>query len=281
MRTNKANSLLIKTRTYVTLFLRARSVDAFLASYPKSGRTWFRFVLANYFAILAGVDTELALHAMFEYLPNFDLDPGRGLPVRDSAGLAWLPLVAVTHKRYQRMLFQGRPVIFMVRDPRDLLVSAYFHETRHKQRFDGSMDQFLVDNGRGLPALQRYLNAWGAQLERHPHLVLSYETLSSDAFKATTDVLAFLGEREDASALRTAISRSRFDVMQGRERVEGIRGHSYDLGDDQSLRMRNGKVGAFTEHLSASQVTMIETSLRTGLNQGAKALVAKTGLDLG
>jgi hypothetical protein len=30
------------------LMLAAGSAAAFLASYPKSGRTWFRFILANY-----------------------------------------------------------------------------------------------------------------------------------------------------------------------------------------------------------------------------------------
>ena len=70
----------------------AMKADAFLVSYPKSGRTWFRFVLSNYFAHAFNLDTDVDLHSMFKIMPNFDGDPVRGIPAfafgKVSAGVA-------------------------------------------------------------------------------------------------------------------------------------------------------------------------------------------------
>ena len=52
----------------------------------------------------------------------------------------------------------------MIRDPRDVIVSAYFAETRHKHRFSGGMSTFLQDYKLGNSALVRYLNGWADAL---------------------------------------------------------------------------------------------------------------------
>lgn len=48
----------------------ARDLDALLMSYPKSGRTWLRFILANYFAAIVKTGEPVDLHTMFAFLPN-------------------------------------------------------------------------------------------------------------------------------------------------------------------------------------------------------------------
>lgn len=259
----------------VRLVATAGQATAFLASYPKSGRTWFRFILANYFNRVGGLGLAVDLHNMFAVLPNFDFDPARGLPGFRFAGDPRVPLVPVSHQSYRRFLFRGRPMIFMVRDPRDLMVSAYFHATRHKHRFAGDITSFLHDPAQGLPNLIAYLNGWAAGLARHPHLVLSYERLSADPEGVTAQALRFLDRPVDTSALREAVAASRFEAMRDLELAKGIPAHSYDRSDSESLRMRRGEVGGFADYLRPEEAALVETACAAGLVPAAQALFVR------
>jgi alcohol sulfotransferase len=263
------------------LMLAAESADAFLASYPKSGRTWFRFILANYLNMAAGLGVDVDLRSMFAILPNFDLDPVRGIPAFRGAGHQQVPKVLVSHLPYRRLLYRRRPVVFMVRDPRDLMVSAYFHATRHKHRFSGDASAFLRDPRQGLPHLIAYLNGWAAGLARHRHHVVTYERLSAEPEAVTAETLAFLGLPVDAGIVRRAVAASRFETMRSLELTEGIPAHAYDRSDTESLRMRRGKVGGFADYLAPSDIAWLETTCVARLHPAARRLVAATGCTLG
>lgn len=264
----------------------AATVDAFLASYPKSGRTWFRFILAHYFAQLIAGSTEqpdgaIDLFSMFGIVPNFDLDPARGVPAfRYQTQRPQLPLILVTHHHYKRSLFLGRPVIFMVRDPRDVVVSAYFHATRHKHRFSGTVDAFIADEGQGLPALINYLNGWAEGLQSRESAVLSYEELTRDTVGASARIIEFLGYIPAEEALRMAVAAAGFEAMRELELQSGLPAHDYDRADTESLRMRRGKVGGFENYLSDAQIERIQMSCEKALVPSAKRLMARTGMKL-
>jgi alcohol sulfotransferase len=262
----------------------AASADAFLASYPKSGRTWLRFILSTYFARTAGFETPIDLHNMFRILPNFDFDPVRGVPAFEFAGSGAaraVPFVPVSHHGYQTSRFRARPIIFMIRDPRDVMVSAYFHATRHKHRFEGDISSFLRDDGQGLPALTRYLNGWAAGLARHERHIVSYERLTADTEGGVRDIVQFLGRDVNEAELARAVDASRFEAMRAREQKQGLPAHEYDRDDTESLRMRRGKVGGFGDYLSDADSRFIETSSATLLSPPARELVAMTGMPLG
>lgn len=272
--------MLRRARNRVRLATASPAPDAFLVSYPKSGRTWFRFLLSNYFSLALGLRPSVDLHSMFTVLPNFDRDPERGLAAFGFADRAELPLIAVSHLGYNRFLFRSRPLIMMVRDPRDVLVSAYFHATRHKHRFSGSIDEFLVDREQGVPPLARYLNGWAEAEVRSRLHVLTYEKLTSDTASEAAAVLRFLGCEVDHATLDAAVSLSRFDAMRNRERDEGLPAHDYDRSDNESLRMRRGKAGGYADYLEPAQIVTIERLCAQMLSPAAKRMVATTGLVL-
>lgn len=280
--TNLALRLLRKARNRTRLVANAAAAASFLTSYPKSGRTWFRFILSNYFNTAADLKVGVDLHSTFSIVPNFDCDPVRGIPAfRQAQFQSRIPLILVTHHGYRRSIFLNKPVIFMVRDPRDVLVSAYFHATRHKHRFEGGISDFLANPDQGLTPLIAYLNGWAAGLQRHQHYVLSYEALSADPEGATAKVLSFLNYAVDREGVKQAVDSSQFEAMRDRERSEGIPAHSYDLTDNESLRMRKGKVGGFSEYLNADQAELIEARCARELSRKAKELISTTGWHLG
>jgi Sulfotransferase domain len=255
----------------------AGEVDALLASFPKSGRTWLRFVLASYFAEALELGAPPDLHSMFRVIPNFDADPTRGLPAfRFAQFRPELPLICVTHAPPGST--PRLPVIFLVRDPRDVVVSRYFHSTRHKNQFEGTIAQFVDDGDHGLPAYIRYLNAWAGFLRHVPHHVTSYERMSLGTAGEIHAILGFLGVEVNERALATAVSRAAFDSMRSQERVQGIPAHHYDRSDDESLRMRRGVPHGFAGYLGPDLVTHIDQRCARELSGEALELLRKYSL---
>jgi Sulfotransferase domain len=270
-----------RMRNLMLLEKAAPSVDAFLVSYPKSGRTWLRYLLSCYFAQVSNLGFEPDLRTTFRVLPNFDRDAERGLPVfvgrSDNVSV---PLIAVSHRQFTGQLFAGRPVIILVRDPRDVCVSAYFHETKHKHRFSGSIAEFIEDDTYGIPAIVRYHNGWAKGMEGSRSLVISYEEMSSNTDTTVRQILEFLGQPVDDAALTKAIEQARFSKMQKTEKKTGIPGHEYDRSDEDSLRVRKGKVGGFSDTLNEAEAERIIQICRDTMVPEAKALMQRSGISL-
>ena len=265
----------------ITLRNCASQAHALLVSFPKSGRTWLRYVLGNYFASGSGNSAVLNLHNMFGFIPNFDLDPARGIPAsisRLSAGK--VPIVLVSHEVNWLLLPKRLPIIFMVRDPRDVLVSAYFHATRHKSSFSGSLDSFIGDRRQGMPRMISYLNRWSRKLQGRPCHVVSYERMSADPMREVSAVLDFIGCEVDYRRLMAAIEAGQFEKMREMEVAEGLLGHQYDRNDRESLRMRKGLVGGYRDYLASDQISRIEAMCIRDLSPRAKALLTKAGIDM-
>lgn len=259
-------------------FLRkqAPGADAFLISFPKCGRTWLRFALSNYFAESLRLPIEPDLQTTFQILPNFDRDPVRGIPAfRFGKNRPDLPLVLVSHRSYDRSLIADRPVIFLVRDPRDVVVSAYFHATRHKHRYAGTIGDFIEDDAQGLGSYIRYLNGWAAGLRNGRSHVTSYERMSADPAAELRQILLFLERPVDEAALAYAVEKSSFGAMRSKEKQTGIPGHQYDLKDQESLRMRRGKPGGFTDYLSEGEVARVLERCRAELTPQARELLSE------
>lgn len=256
------------------LAFHSNRIDAVLVSYPKSGRTWFRFILSSYLARGFDLGFDPDLYSMFKVMPNFDMEPVRGLPAFAFARhRPRPPLIAVTHLSYSRLRFRTFPVVFLVRDPRDVMVSSYFHATRHKHRFEGDINDFLKDSRQGVASLTRYLNGWSAGLRHHRHIMVSYEDLSRDPHGETARVLGFLGVEAKPDLVAEAVATASFQSMQKLEQAAGLPGHDYDRSDNESLRMRRGKAGGFADYLTADQIEYIDATCDRELTAEAKAVL--------
>jgi hypothetical protein len=270
--------ILKKARERRFMRTASREVDALLASFPKCGRTWLRFVLANYFTEALALGSPPDLHSMFRIIPNFDRDPKRGLPAFAFAELRpELPLLCVTHAPAR--LTPRLPVLFLVRDPRDVIVSGYFHSTRHKMEFSGTIGEFISDEEHGLPAYIRYLNAWAVILQSAPHHVTSYELMSADMASEMRKILKFLLVDIDEAALSSAIARGAFESMRSQERVQGLPAHAYNRADDESLRMRRGVPHGFGGYLSKELIEKINQTCASELSSEALALLGDYSLN--
>jgi hypothetical protein len=226
--------------------LRVRRGDAFLASYPRSGNTWLRFML---FEALTG--TPAGFHSVRRAIPHVN-------PYRDTP-----PLLAngarlfLTHEQYGRH-FRHAAAVYLVRDVRDVVISEYGRR-QMTLSYAKDFDQFLEDSLRG--RIHRF-GSWTDHVAGWTHraasddgslLLVRYEDLKADPAKKLREVLEFLGEPRSPSMIRNAVENNRLEAM--REKEDHVRLPEARPG----FRFVNkGVSGSWREQLDPRQIRRIE-----------------------
>lgn len=251
-------------------------VTAFLCSYPKSGRTWLRFMLCNYINMALKLGLELDLNSMFRILPNDSL---KDSPAAARA-FAFLndrrvPFVLGTHREYRARALGGRPVILLLRSPNDVLWSSYC-ERVNKGIFDPQslpLSKFLMEGDRSLYGYCRYINGWAAKLSAHRSIVVTYNQLKRDAPEALARLVTFIGLPVIPDHVRAAVELSSLPRMKALEQSSGVK---FTIGP--SARIRTGQIGDHARSFSAEDLALADNIYRRELNNQAKNLLREHDL---
>jgi len=159
----------------------------------------------------------------------------------------------------------------LVRDPRDALVSYYFHSTRRRDdNHELSLKDFVKHPWWGADRIVAFMKGW----HEHRHvpsdfLLVRYEDLHRDTAAELRRILAFLN-LEDVSdeIVRTSVDYASFDnmlKMSLNELSEEPRLAPADPQDPESFKMRKGEIGGYRRYLSAADVEYVEESIRRNL----------------
>lgn len=254
----------------------AKFADAeiLVVSFTKSGRTWLRVLLSNLFSRRFGLsDQELLdgdnLHRKEPLIPKIYFAPDTKFPYPE-LGPA------------QVFASSAQKVVFIVRDPRDVAVSLYFHvkyrasvrELRRKKipenarEFD--LDSFVLDPEFGAARAIAYLNRWAADRGGlgQSHLV-HYEELVADTAGAFGAVLDFIGQPTNPSLVSAVVAFAAFESLQEKEREGFFKsdrlGRIRD-GEVETGKVRRGRVGGYRDQLRPETVLTLDRLIRETLD---------------
>lgn len=190
-----------------------------LASYPKSGNTWLRFLLAN--IIHGGMPpSSLGVSKLVcdIHQPDVPFEPA------DSEQLFIKTHFARTDQHPR--IDETQKAVHVVRHPRDVLLSALNY-----RRMEGVIENltdaqyaetFIAHAGDPLWARLGYGSwvqhaaTWAANAP-FPVLTIRYEDLKSDAEATLTRVLDFVGFDASAGDVARAVKESSFDQLRALE----------------------------------------------------------------
>jgi hypothetical protein len=240
----------------------SRKVESFVVSFPKSGRTWLRVLLAVVEAHRRDEDPDAVVG---EWL-------GRDAPtIAGRSVLFTHALSANAHERPEAMrLFLGyvgdRRRVFLVRDPRDTIVSYFFQVTKRQRgsSLAGDLGRFVRDPGYGIDRLLAFLAACEASMREDPgpSLLVAYEELHRDAAGVLRAATEFLGGEARSAAVEAALEFGRFDNVQRLELEGALDGHrrlaQRDPTDPESLKTRKGVVGGYADYLSRRDLAYVD-----------------------
>ena len=226
--------------------------DTFIVSFPGSGNTWTRFLIAN------------LLHP--EETTNFgNID--RLIP--ESEGLTRNQLARVPRPRIMKshQYFDGRfrKVIYIVRDPRDVAVSQ-FHYERKRRRIgdDYSIEQFVT---RFVAGETSDYGSWGDNVaswlvtrQNSPgFLLLRYEDMVARTGAELTRVASFLGVRATPDLVAQAVERSSADQMRKLEGANATASVTKNTRPDIPF-VRAAKAGGWRTGLPEAAVAQLEAA---------------------
>lgn len=262
-----------------------------LASYPKSGNTWLRLLLAN---LLCGQQgpadiNDLGLKARnlvnrgeieeMTLIDSFLLT--RGECDRMRPGLmeeAWREaanqdLFIKLHDAYCRLAdgtpMLGRPAraaLYVLRDPRDVAVSLAFHTGNPigkavRQILSGSTrmggdEPHHEQVSQSLLDWSGHVRSWTGQRDVPVH-VLRYEDLRADTAGFFSRAVNFLGLTATADDVARAVSQSDFSALQRQEAEKGFRERR---PESTAPFFRAGRVGGWRDVLTPDQAAAIEAA---------------------
>ncbi len=236
-----------------------------IASYPKSGNTWVRWLLCN----LMGHRIKSA-GEMEQIVPDIHQS---GAPTSPPAQITCMK----THfpcSIQLPMLAHTAAAVYMIRHPMDVMASNVDYARRgiaggmdEPMAVARYMDEFIAHGGvpywigQGFGTWQENVWSWTGYKQPFPVLVLRYEQMLQDAHGAAGQLNDFLGLGKSAVEIREAVEASTFERMAEAEESD-IRqkksGVFYDPNIQSNLDaghrfMRSGKAGRGKQALSPEQ----------------------------
>jgi aryl sulfotransferase len=259
-----------------------------LASFPKSGNTWFRILLANLTAGekgpadinnlderggIASSRHEFEAMTMLDsgLISHDDIDNLRPRIyeslAKDTARQRWVKVhdAYTTTQTGEPLLGRhaARAAVYLVRDPRDVAVSLAYHNSStidEAIRLMNAADGALCAGRKGLaPQLRQKLTGWSGhvtswleQSDVPVHLV-RYEDLMAAPAACFAAALESAGRAATAADIERAIRHSDFAELRRQEEEKGFA----ERMSRTAPFFRSGRIGGWREILSGEQAGAI------------------------
>ena len=189
--------------------------DTFLVSYPRSGNVWIRFLVAN----LVHPDLEVRFSNIERLVPDTSNQSNRALKRTPR------PRFIKSHQYFDH---RYRRIVYIVRDPRDVMLSYYQFQKKYRQIDDNFPLEQYVDR---YVAGRLGSEAWGSWYENvaswvmtrgkdSDFLLLRYEDLIEDTPRELARLANFLGVDASPDRLKTVTELSNAETMRKLEKQD-------------------------------------------------------------
>ncbi|MBA3913628.1 MAG: sulfotransferase domain-containing protein [Acidobacteriales bacterium] len=221
--------------------------DVMVASYPRSGNTWLRFLLTRIltgksagFDSVNNVIAEIGIHH-----EALKLLPGDGRLIK-------------THELYRPTY---KRAIYLVRDVRDVLLSQYSRENELGlvwwSDFDGYIDAFLQGTINGFGSWQEHIPQWldSPLAKRGDMLMVMFADMRRDTQVTLERVVDFLGYKVEPAVIAEAIADNTVERMRERE-SKAVKLHKSN--NEEGRFVRQGAIMGWRNKFTDEQLERIE-----------------------
>jgi Sulfotransferase domain len=226
-----------------------RPADVFICTYPKSGTTWLGFLIAQ--VLKQDRDERLDLKNFNRYVPDVNLLYTKAGSLADHAAKPD-PRFFLLHARYDEHFPK---VVYVVRDPRDVMVSYWHYQKFLHKDFSQTLEEYVASDAHWPCEWDEHVESW-MMPRRHPHLMLvRYEQMHADPEGVLRGVLEFAGVKAGPSRIAQAVEDSRFEKMREAEEKFGVNGAAGDRGE---RFVRKGVCGSWRQEMSPEAQAILE-----------------------
>lgn len=210
--------------------------DVFICGYPKSGNTWFQYLITG---VVFGCDARYTPDPLIQTIVPDVSD--RKFYLRYQT-----PCYFKTHLLPQP---QYKRIVYLLRDGRDVMVS-YYH---HQRAMMGEKVDFLemVCRGRSLFPCKwhEHVEAYLSHQPQTQMLTVRYEDLIADTLGQLRRVCDFIGIDRSESMLQSAREQASFQAMRDKEQTPlWVKRPKWK--DANEFFVRRGVVGSYKDEMS-------------------------------
>jgi len=220
----------------------------FVISFPKTGRTWLRHMI-----------DEMIKKSTYNLDVTFTHDHSEIITEDGVRNDTKLIFNHIGRKRYKRAR-----VIFLVRDPKDVVVSHYHQITKRslKPLKFSCMSSFIRNKELGFNRIIHFYNLWFKQkTEVRDFLLIKYEDMTkcSDTLFLVSKFLKLNLDRETVNEIYDEFTSEK---MRKRE-LRGDLKNSLSFGTElNSLKVRKAKVGTFKDEMNKDDIDYCNINLK-------------------
>ena len=230
--------------------------DIILATYPKSGTTWFRFILAN---IISYNDFNS------DYMIDYEALNGPFRCSSDSKDISKInyksiPRFFATHRSYSKWRFKKYKSIYILRNPGDVMISFYHYNNSLKDPYIkcSSLKEFIRNEKVGIGKWCYHVDSW---LQR-ANVILTYEGMKSNAFIEIKDIFDKLNIIVSDKAIKYAIEKSDFKSIKDMEKKSGMDKKAKEKHKKGYLFARKGQTNQWKQNLDNDDIEYINSYIK-------------------
>ncbi|HTU42198.1 MAG TPA: sulfotransferase domain-containing protein [Candidatus Aquilonibacter sp.] len=229
-----------------------RPADVFVASYPRSGNTWLRFML---YEILVGQSSS--------FVNIRQLVPDIGQQDAASPLLAQGGRLIKTHEPYRR---EYKKAIYLVRDARDVALSEFAYQKALgviPDDFELYLQRFLRGRVNPFGSWVEHVNSWmkAKDDEDAEILLVHYDKLRRDPEESLAAMMEFLAVTVERQTIQRAISNNSLKKMQEKEKANPQKASA------KGRFVREGSVGGWSQAFTPAQALVFEQHTGTVLQR--------------
>jgi hypothetical protein len=231
---------------------RPRPDDIFVVSYPKSGTTLMQMIL-HQLKTRGEVDFTHITNVSPWYEMELILNSPQNLEVPS-------PRVFKSHLRYRNLPREGR-VIYMLRDPRDVALSAYHHVGLMTGR-EPNREAFIRDFILGRSPFRswfKHIKSWWPHRNDPNVLFVRFEEVVADLEGTVRRVAAFCGIEVHEEDMPRILEHCGIEFMKNHQEKFDPRTRTASLAPTQFIRQ--GKAGSGREVLTQGQREILAKKL--------------------
>jgi hypothetical protein len=242
-----------------------KEADAVVASYPKSGRTFVRAMVARLYQRRFGIDERRLLE--FPMLRRAPAGAPRLLFTHAGDAMRRPAEIRVDPAEYGHAR-----VVLISRHPGDIAVSRYYH-LKHRSRDKARqllaaqpLETFVWAEEGGIPSIVTFLNQFAAL----PNVtIIRYEDFLAEPERSLRVLADAVGLETETTDIADAVEFGSLPSLRQREK-EGYftssRLRQARKGDEKSGKVRSGKSGGYRAQLDAASAERVDAYIDQHLN---------------
>lgn len=233
--------------------------DVLILSFPKSGTNWLIEILSLIYS--KGDPTWVQSVPIWERSPWLETMYGYK-SLKDKEGPRFITSHVPIHL-FPKSIFKSKAkVIYLIRNPRDILVSGYFfwiisYFVKKPESLEQYFEWFIQGNV-AFGSWFDHIRGWTSMKGKENFLILSYEELKQDSRSAVQKLCHFLGKNLEPEELNSVVKNSSFEVMKENKMSNYTLLRGWLLDQNNGSFLRKGISGDWKNYFTVAQAEVFD-----------------------